>query len=111
MGKFDFCLQQPDLVKKFIESIEKLTLGIEILGLHINYRIARFVSLINIIEKDEDVFANDSPLYFSDKEKNDITTKLQGKLYGKRYVKVVLLKIDEKISSGTASYNYPIISI
>jgi len=96
----------------FIHQLEILTLGMEILSFGINDRVERFSKLIAQIEQNTDVLAPGSIIYFSDDEKDKIRISLKSNhLYGKRYLKVLLMKIDEYLSGGGAEYEHNVISI
>jgi hypothetical protein len=96
----------------FIQQLEILTLGMEILSFGINDRMERFSRLVAQIEQNTDVLATGSIIYFTDDEKDKIRTNLKSNyLYGKRYLKVLLMKIDEYLSGGGAEYEHNVISI
>jgi len=96
----------------FIQQLEILTLGMEILGFGINDRMERFSKLVDEIEQNTDVLLSGSIIYFTSEEKDKIRTNLKSNhLYGKRYLKVLLMKIDEYLSGGGAEYEHNVISI
>lgn len=105
-------LNSPELVLKFLTQLERLTLGMEIMRTYLNERIKRYADLMTSIEKTENIFDDNSALYFTQNEVTKLKKRLlDSDFYGKRFVKVVLLKVDEKLSEGSASYDHPIISI
>jgi uncharacterized protein with ParB-like and HNH nuclease domain len=103
---------EPKKIFDFLSQLERLTLGLEILNANANKRVERFAELNTDIECNKDIFTYNEVFYFSSKEEDKIKKQLTGNSqYGKRYLKILLLKIDEKLSGGGATYDYPIISI
>jgi len=100
-------------IYNFIRSLEQLTVGMEILGCGINARIERFADVMKIIEAGGDILNKAiKALYLNDSEVTDIKKRLRSNdLYGRRFLKILLLKIDEKLSEGAANYDYPLITI
>jgi uncharacterized protein with ParB-like and HNH nuclease domain len=102
---------KPGKMFEFLCQLERLAIGMEILSFNIYDRIGVYSNINTMIENNEDVLATNSHFYFVPKEEEKIKEKLMSNtLYGKRYLKL-LLKIDEKLSSGGATYDYPILSI
>lgn len=101
-----------ELLYRFINQLDILTIGMEILGYGINGRVERFSRIVERIEDGSDIFTPGSDIYFTADEKTTIKNNLlSNHLYGKRYLKVLLMKIDENLSSGSAEYDHEVISI
>ena len=78
----------------------------------INYRLERYGRLLSAIEDEEDLFEDDSHLQLTSEEQRKIITALNGDIY--KVVKIrlpVLLRLDEALSEGEATYDYPIITV
>lgn len=103
----------PDNICQFIRGLEQLAIGMEILGHGINARLERFANIMKLIEVKGDILSKaTSPLYLTTEEVKEIKKRLRSKdLYGRRFLKILLLKIDEKLSGGGANYDYPLITI
>ena len=102
----------PELLKSFFIDLERLAAGLMILRANINTRINRYAELLTCIEKDNDLYANGSPLQLTPEETSEILDILNGDLYlMTRIRKYVLLRLDSVLTEGTATYKSPIITI
>jgi hypothetical protein len=102
----------PDKLKAFFIDLERLAAGLMVIRADINYRIERYGKLLTAIEKDEDLFADVSPLQLTNDEVLGIVRTLHGNLYEmKRIRQYVLLRLDSALSRGEAKYDFPVISI
>lgn len=102
----------PELLKRFCADLERLAAGLMILRENINSRINRYAELLTSIEKDNDLYADGSPLQLTPEETTKILDILNGDLYlMTRIRKYVLLRLDSALTEGTATYKYPIITI
>ncbi len=103
---------QPNIVKDFLNSLERLAAGLMVMRSNINRRIKRYSDLLEAIENKEDLFKIDSPLQLSYDEQAKIYNTLHGNLYLMDKIRLyVLLRLDSEVSEGTASYDYPVITI
>jgi len=96
----------------FLKKLERLAAGMMIIRADINYRIDRYGRLIRAIEEKDKLFDDDSDLQLSRKEQGQIINALNGNIY--RSVKIrlpVLLRLDEALAEGEASYHFPVISV
>jgi len=100
-----------DLLIRFFTDLERLAAGFMFLRANVNKRIERYSRLLTAIESKDDLYAPDSPLQLTTKEKQDIVEYLHGDLYQSWFCKYVLLRLDETLADSGASYNYPIITI
>jgi len=97
---------------KFFTDLERLAAGMMIYGTYATQRMERYGLLLNAIENGDDLYTPDSPLQLKPKEKSDILYELNGDLYQHRTFRLyVLLRLDAALSEGTASYNYPILTV
>lgn len=102
----------PELLKSFFIDLERLAAGLMILRANINTRINRYAELLTSIEKDSNLYADDSPLQLTPAETTEILDILNGDLYlMTRIRKYVLLRLDSAFTDGAATYKYPIITI
>lgn len=102
---------QPELLVHFFADLERLAAGLMLLRVNVNKRIERYSRLLSAIEKQDNLYVLNSPLQLTIEEQRDIVNALDGHLYGWGYCKYVLLRLDEALGDGTASYKHPIISI
>jgi len=97
---------------RFLIDLERLAMGLMIKRANINERIERYARLLTEIEGGNDLFDNKSPLQLSKEECTNILNTLDGKLYLITKLRLpVLLRLDEEISGGGASYTYKTISV
>ncbi|MBX9256783.1 DUF262 domain-containing protein [Desmonostoc muscorum CCALA 125] len=102
----------PGKLKQFFTDIERLAAGLMILRSDINERIGRYAKLLNAIEENVDLYAQESPLQLTTNEINRIIKTLDGDLYLiKRIRQYVLLRLDSALSEGKASYDYSVITV
>ncbi len=102
----------PDLLFRFFTYLERLAVSFMIRKMNFNKRIERYGRLMHVIERGEDVFGLSSPLHLMPGERREIFEILNGDIYLIRGVYTyVLLRLDAALSDGSASYDYPIISV
>ncbi|EDX86497.1 conserved hypothetical protein [Synechococcus sp. PCC 7335] len=102
----------PERLERFFVDLERLAAGLMILRANINTRINRYAELLTSIENDSDLYEDDSPLQLTSAEMTEIADTLNGDLYlMTRIRKYVLLRLDSALAAGTATYQYPIITI
>ena len=102
---------QHGLVAEFLSAIDALAYGMFICRDSVNKRISRYAEIIGKIDSGADVL-KDSSLYLSDDQKTKVMNQLDGPVYEtQRIIKPILLRIDEKLSDGSANYDHHIISI
>lgn len=102
----------PELLKRFLTELERLAAGVMILRYNINQRLLRYGQVLSAIERGEELFEAESPLQLTGEERRNILQTLDGGIYRiPRVPRYVLLRLDEDLSGGEASYNYKIISI
>ena len=100
------------ILLRFLKKLERLATGMMIIRADINYRLERYGRLLAAIEEKDKLFDDDSPLQLTRREQGNIISELNGELY--KVVKIrlpVLLRLDEALSEGEASYDFPIISV
>ena len=103
---------QPEANRKFIIDLERLAYGLFIRRANINERIARYGKLIQLIEDNGNLYDDDSPLQLDGDERHEILQILDGPLYLATRVRLpVLLRLDEAVSDGSASYDHKIITV
>lgn len=106
---------EPELLRQFFTDLERLAMCLWLDPSHyVNTRIDRYKKLIEAIEKEDDLFAEDSPLQLTAMEQKKAIDALDGEIYTmspKHKRTVVLLRLDEALSSGEAEYKFPLITI
>ena len=97
---------------EFTRNLERLAYGMFIRRANVNERIARYADVIRAIEREDDLFEENSRLQLSPDEKTDILEKLNGDIYNQiRLRNPLLLRLDSVLAEGAASYQHPIVSI
>ncbi len=102
-----------DQLIRFFTDLERLAAGLMIQRYNINKRIERYGKLLEVIEQEESLYSNDSPLQLTPQERTNIRRILNSDdIYSfKNVPRYVLLRLDSAISEGTAIYDYPIITV
>lgn len=96
----------------FFTDLERLAAGLMIKRASINERIERYARLLAAIERGEDLYAPESPQQLTEEECREITDALDGQVYRVRRIRrYVLLRLDDALSEGSASYNYRILTV
>ena len=104
--------QHQDLVIRFLTDLERLAISFEICRTPPNRRIDRYCELLRAIHDGKDLYMPHSPLQLTFKERQEVLRMLEGEMYLIRHIcQYILLRLDAKLSEGTASYDYQTISI
>lgn len=97
---------------RFFTALERLAAGLMIRRADINERLERHGRLLAAIEREEDLYGPNSPLQLTSTEKQKIIETLNGDLYLiTRIRQYVLLRLDEALSQGEASYQHATITV
>lgn len=103
---------EPELVARFLSAMDTLAYGMFILRININERIARHAKVIQAIGSGDDVLAEKSPIRLTDSEKGSVLANLDGPVYETRRIRMpILLRLDEAVSDGSATYDHRVISV
>lgn len=105
---------EPVIVEQFLVDLERLASIMWLLRKDVNDRITRYSSLLEEIEDGSDLKNEKSSLQLTEDEQKKAITVLEGDIYNltpKMKRTMLLLRIDETISSGEAIYNYDIITV
>lgn len=103
---------QPYLVLRFLTDLERLVASFVICRVPPYRRIDRYCDLLKAIHDKKDLFVSDSPLQLTAKERYETLQALKGDMYSMhRICRYVLLRLDTKLSEGTATYDYEKVSI
>jgi hypothetical protein len=103
---------ESEIVYRFLVQLERLAASMFIRRVNINGRIDRYALLLKEMDGDGKVLQPRSALDLTNDEKRDTIKQLQGELY--REVRVrgyVLLRLDEAMSAGGASYDHNLITV
>jgi uncharacterized protein DUF1524/uncharacterized protein DUF262 len=104
--------RQPQMVLCFLTDLERLVVGFMICKLPPFKRIDRYCELLKAIHDGKDLYASNSPLQLSSRECFEVLRMLNGDIYHMHHVcRYILLRLDAKLSEGTASYDYQTISV
>ncbi|MCR2807728.1 DUF262 domain-containing protein [Paenibacillus soyae] len=103
----------PAELLKFLSKLERLAMGLLILRANVNERLERYGQLLELIESNlTGLYSSNSPLDLTDNEKKDIIATLDGPFYPITKIRLpVMLRLDEELSGGNASYNYKVLSV
>jgi hypothetical protein len=104
----------PDLLLRFLKDLDRLSVGLLLLNMSYNKRSERYRQLQMAIKQGKNVYASTSPLQLTDDEQRDIYRALNGNLYvnvNASLCKHILLRLDSLLSDGSASYEFPTISV
>ena len=104
--------QEPERVALFLSAMDSLAYGMFIQRRYVNVRINRYAEIIRWIYSNKDVLDADSPIHLSDSEKNEVLQRLDGPIYEIPRIRMpVLMRLDEAVSDGSATYDHRIISV
>jgi len=98
----------------FYADLERLASVMWILSYNVNQRIERYGNLLKAIADDDDLSARKSPLQLNLEERVDAEIALDGDIYNisrKSKRSMILLRLDELLSSGEASYSFNTITV
>ena len=104
---------KPTLLQEFLTDLERLAAFVMICRYGINERIERYGSIIESIQREASLSAEDSPLQLKEEERAEFVEELNGDVYRQvpRRRLYVLLRLDSELSDGSASYDHQIVSI
>lgn len=103
---------QPALVLRFLTDLERLVISFVICKTPPYKRIDRYCELLKAIHDGKDLYVPNSPLQLTSREGQEVFRMLNGDMYLMHHIcRYVLLRLDAKLSEGTASYDYQTISI
>ena len=102
----------PEDVLRFLCDLERLAASMMLRRKYRQPRVARHGTLLSRMEAGEDLWADDSPLQLSYDEMRETIHALSGPIYKVPRVPLyVLLRLDELLSDGTATYSFNKISV
>lgn len=102
----------PAAVLKFICSLERLAYGLFIRREYPTDRISRYGTLLQWMADGKDLYVPGSPLDLSEQERKEALDQLEGPLYEVRRIRQqVLLRLDELVSDGGATYDFNVITV
>ncbi len=101
-----------DLVVRFLTDLERLVIYFMICRVPPHRRLDRYCCILKDIHQEKDLYASNSPLQLTSEERQEVIRMLNGDIYLMNHVcRYILLRLDAKLSEGTASYEYETISI
>lgn len=102
------------LMQRFFADMERLAYAMLVLKQGINERIERFSRLTAEIEAGADLSEDSNALQLSPEECTKVVEMLDGPVYetlAARARSTLLLRLDDLISGGGATYDYPVITV
>ena len=104
--------RKPHLVLHFLTDLERLVISFMICKVPPYKRIDRYCELLKAIHDGKDLYVANSPLQLTARECDEVLRMLNGDMYLMHHVcRYVLLRLDAKLSEGTASYDYEATSV
>jgi hypothetical protein len=104
--------QNPTEVLRFVTDLERLAYALFLARETPTDRIARYGRVLEAMEAGGDLFAAGSPLQLADDEKRLGRDVLNGDIYPiTRILQPILLRLDEAMGAGGATYDHTIISV
>lgn len=104
----------PALLLRFLKDLDRLSVGLLLMNMSLSKRTERYHRVQMTIKENNDVYASTSPLQLTENEQHNIYRTLNGNLYvnvNASLCKYILLRLDALLSDGSASYNFPTISV
>ena len=103
----------PDKLIDFYIRLERLAAGMMILRYNVNERIERYGRVLEEIEKKSDFQSNGASLDLTSEEIDKIIYEINSDIYNKfgKLRLMIMLRLDEALSTGGAAYNYEITTI
>lgn len=104
----------PGVMHRFFADMERLAYAMLVLKQGINERIERFSRLTADIEAGRDLFGDSNALQLSREECANVVEVLDGPVYetlAARARSTLLLRLDDLISGGGATYDYPVVTV
>ncbi|HWX67948.1 MAG TPA: DUF4357 domain-containing protein [Rhodanobacter sp.] len=111
---FSLHRNEPEAMLRFFRDLERLAYSMLVRRSGVNERIERYSSLTEAIEGKRDLYATDSPLQLTPREQHETYAALNGPLYethSARALSVILLRLDELVSGGGATYDHDIVTV
>jgi len=100
---------QPDKMLRFLNDLERLVVSFIVCRIPPYQRIDRYCELLQAMYEGNDLYTSNSPLQLKSREREEFLKKLDGDIYQTVPIPVcryILLRLDEKLSEGKASYAY-----
>jgi hypothetical protein len=102
----------PDHVLQVLGDLERLAYGLFLARKDPSERIRRYGRLLTAMQSGGNLFADDSPLQLERDEKTEIRKTLAGDIYPITRIRLpLLLRLDELLSQGSATYSHAINSV
>ncbi len=102
----------PDFLLRFMNDLDRLAYGLFFTRANPNDRSARYGKLLSALQDGSDLFAEDSPLQLSTKERTEIREFLSGDVYLWTRIRLpLLLRVDQLLSAGGAVYDHKITTV
>jgi len=97
---------------EFLFKLERLAFFMFLTRKDVNFRIRRYGDVLKLLQNDAFDEGNSDPLVLTPNEQIEVLDKLDAPIYGASKIpKPLLLRIDQALSDGAASYNQSIIQI
>ncbi len=109
MRKFQ---SRPAALRSALERLERLAFGFFLMRTHVNIRISRFCAVLDELVTHNELLAANSQIDLTDDERREVLRILDGPVYASsRVCKLLLLRLDQALSDGSARYDHRVISV
>jgi hypothetical protein len=98
---------------RFLVELERLAASMLVRRVDITRRVERYGRVLDWMERERDLYSDESPLQLSAEERTATTAKLNAEIYTVMRIRLyVLLRLDSALSDGGTSYDHsPLISV
>lgn len=107
-------ISRPEDILHFLTDLERLVVSFIVCRIPPYQRIDRYCELLKAMHEGINLYLPNSPLQLKPKERQEFLKKLDGDIYQTIPVPVcryILLRLDERLSEGEASYAYETITV
>ncbi len=104
-------VHQSDQMLRFLTDLERLVVSFVVCRVPHYRRIDRYCEILQAMYEGKDLYAPSSPLQLKVGEREEFLRKLDGDIYQGPLCRYILLRLDEKLSEGKASYDYQTITV
>jgi len=102
----------PKVLLRFLSDLERLAYALFLRRAAVNERLERYTRVLDAIDRNADLFEEDSPLQLGFQEKEEVLQTLRGPLFTHVQIRLpVLLILEDLLSGGNAPNHYRIISV
>jgi hypothetical protein len=98
-------------MQHFLTDLERLVVSFVVCRVPHYRRIERYCGILQAMQDGKDLYAPNSPLQLKAGEREELLKRLNGDIYQGPLCRYILLRLDEKLSEGKATYDYETITV